>query len=173
MGRLADLSGHRAIARDQRRNHRFAERPVREHCFDENGARHSHDRRITDREDAGWARGAFKGAQFAKERTAFNIGKNNFLSKSGKRRPQPPSHDEIDVTVVSRFTDDPGSRRRLEPCTVAIENPAGFRIERFETGMSRKWVYDHHRAADGDGGVADASPYVKRLSGGRDGNGPT
>jgi hypothetical protein len=62
MGGLGDLAGHRAIARDQPRNHRFAERSVVEHCRDEDAARHSDQRRIIDREGAEAIGDAFEGA---------------------------------------------------------------------------------------------------------------
>ena len=52
MGRLGDLAGHRAIAQDQPRNHRFAKRTVVEHCRDEYAARHSDQYRVLDREGA-------------------------------------------------------------------------------------------------------------------------
>ena len=37
--------------------------------------------------------------------------------------------------VVGRLAKDPLTGRRLKPDAMAIENPAGFRIERLETGM--------------------------------------
>ena len=82
---LADLSGHGAIARDQRCNDGLAEWAVGEHRFDEERARHSRDRRLLDREDAGRARRAFEGAQFAEERASFNVGENEVLSGSVER----------------------------------------------------------------------------------------
>lgn len=48
--------------------------------------------------------------------------------------------------VVGRLAKDPLTGRRLKPDAMAIENPAGFRIERLETGMGGKRAYDHRRA---------------------------
>jgi hypothetical protein len=63
-------------------------------------------------------------------------------------RPQASGHDEIDVAVIGRLTEDPLTRRGLQPSAMAIEDPTQFGIERFETGMRRKGVYYHHAADD-------------------------
>ena len=144
MGGFDDLAGHCAIARNQGRDHRFAERPVREHRFNKDCARHFRQRRLTDRKDARRAGRVFESAQFAKERTRFDISGNEVLPGVVERRPEAAGHDEIDVSIVGPLT-DPGARRRLEPTATPIENPAGLGIERLETGVRRKRVYGHHR----------------------------
>lgn len=88
------------------------------------------------------------GAQFAKEGTRFDIAGDKLPPHPVKRRPA-TGHNKMNIAVVGRPTDNPGARR-LEPSAMAIKNPTGIWIKRFETGVCRKQVYDRHRAADDD-----------------------
>ena len=135
--KLADPPRHGAIARDQGGDDRFAQWTMRVHRFDEDRARHFRDHRVVDREDAERAGAAVESGQFAEERTRLHVGENQVLPHPVGHRPQAPGHDEIDVAVVRRLTDQPLSHRGLEPGAMAIQNPAGFGVERLETGMPR------------------------------------
>ena len=124
---FADPTGHRAIARDQRRDDGFAERTVGEHRVDEHRARHFRDRRVVDREHAERTVTPVESGQFAKERARLHVREDEVLPHPMSHRPETPGHDEIDVTVVRGLTDEPLAHRRLEPNAMTIQNPAGFR----------------------------------------------
>jgi len=83
--------------------------------------------------------------QFTEERTGFHIGENDVLAGVVKQRSQSAGHDEIDVPVVGGLIDDPRPRRSLQPDALAIEDPTGFRIERFETAMGGERILNRHR----------------------------
>src|SRR5580704_1454774 len=171
--KLADPAGHRAIARDQRPDDRFAERAMGEHRLHEDRARHFRDRRVIDREDAERAGAAVEGGQFAKERARFHVRENKVLPHPVRYRPQASGHDEIDIAVIGRLTEDPLTRRRLQPDAMAIQNPTRFGIERLEAGMRRKRAYDHRRARRGLALTWPMSGRTsKRLCPGRPGVGP-
>ena len=107
---FADPAGHRAIARDQRRDDGFAERAVGEHRFDEDRAWHFRHQRIVDGEDAERTGPAVKSGQIAKERTRFHVVENQILPHPVQHRPQAAGHNEIDIAVIGRLTDHPGAR---------------------------------------------------------------
>jgi hypothetical protein len=131
---MGDPVSNRAVARDQR----FADWTMSEHRVDENRAGHSRDHRAIDREDAMPARDAVKSAEFAKEGPCFDVVRHKVPRDSVRRRPATDRRDKINVAVAGRPANDPGACRRLEPNAMAIKNPTGFWIERFETGVCRK-----------------------------------
>ena len=137
---FSDPAGHRAIARDQRRDDRFAERAVGEHCLDEDRTRHFRHQRIVDRENTERTGAAVESSEFAKERTRFHVVKNEVLPDPVQHCPKAATHDEIDVVIICGLTENPGARRRLKPCTIAVENPARFGIEGLETRVRRKRI---------------------------------
>ena len=137
---FSDPAGHRAIARDQRRHDRFSERAVSEHSFNENRTWHFRHQRIVDCENAERAGAAVESGQIAKEGTGFHVVENEILPDPVQHRPQAAAHDEIDVAVIGRLTNHPCARRGLQPCAMAIENPARFGIEGLETRMRRKRI---------------------------------
>lgn len=91
---------------------------------------------------------AFWRAHLAKERTRFDIARHKIPPRPVNRQPEAARPETADVAVVVCPTNNPAVPCCLKPSAMAVKNPRGCWIERFETAVCRKRVYDHHRVAD-------------------------
>ena len=161
---LPEPPRHRPAHVDERRDDGLAERPMREHRFDKHRGRHFRHQRIGDGEDAGGARRAVEGGHFAEDGAGQHVVENDVLARHVEHCAQVTGHDEIDVAIMRGLIKDPSACLYLQPDALAIQNPAGFGIERLETGVRRKRVRGRHRFRQHlEGTVAEGCSDVKLL----------